>query len=202
MSAIRMLGIFAAAALLTVPTIAAAPDTIKARQTNFKAMGRSMKMISDELKKDTPSYAIIRRESLALERAGARVGGFFPKGTGAEAGVKTGARAAIWAKPADFRTAAANLNKATRNLRLVTAGTDVRKSAPRWARPAGRARRVTMISGCPIEQHRRRHHDGGGFSPLVGLARAGLSLGNCIVVPRAVVDRRKKAIWSGTAGWG
>jgi cytochrome c556 len=127
MSAFRLLALCAAAATLAVPTIAAAPDTIKARQANFKSMGRSMKLISDELKKDIPSYAIIRRESLTLERAGARVGGFFPKGTGAEAGIKTGARAAIWQKPAEFRTAAANLNKATKNLRLVTAGTDVAK---------------------------------------------------------------------------
>jgi cytochrome c556 len=127
MTVIRSLGLLAAAALLAVPTIAAAPDTIKARQTNFKAMARSMKLISDELKKDAPSWAIVRRESLSLERAGARVGGFFPKGTGAEAGVKTGARAAIWQKPADFRTAATNLNGATRNLRLITAGTDLGK---------------------------------------------------------------------------
>jgi cytochrome c556 len=127
MSVIRSIAMLAAAAILAVPTIAAAPDTVKARQTNFKAMGRSMKMISDELKKDAPSFAIIRRESLALERASARVGGFFPRGTGAEAGIKTGARAAIWARPADFRTATANLTKATRNLRLVTAGTDVPK---------------------------------------------------------------------------
>ena len=127
MTAIRLCAMLVAAAMLTVPTIAAAPDTIKARQANFKAMGKSMKLISDELKKDMPSYAVIRRESLTLERAGARVSGFFPKGTGAEAGVKTGARGIIWTKPADFRTAAANLNSATRNLRLVTAGTDVGK---------------------------------------------------------------------------
>jgi cytochrome c556 len=127
MTAIRLFAILAAAVTLAVPTIAAAPDTIKARQANFKAMGRSMKMISDELKKDSPSYAIIRRESLTLERAGARIGGFFPKGTGAEAGVKTGARAAIWQKPAEFRAAATNLNKATRALRLITAGNDVAK---------------------------------------------------------------------------
>lgn len=114
-----------AAALLAAPSSAAAPDTIKARQDNFKAMARSMKLIGDELRKDAPAFAIIRREAAALERAGGRVGRFFPKGTGPEAGVKTRARAAIWAQPAEFRLAAANSNSAIKGLRAVASGTDV-----------------------------------------------------------------------------
>jgi len=125
MPAIRICAMIAAAASLAVPSIAAAPDTVKARQDNFKSMGRSMKLISDELRKDAPGFAIVRREAAALERAGARIGRLFPKGTGAEAGVKTGARAAIWSQPAGFRTAAVNLNTATKGLRAAAAGTDV-----------------------------------------------------------------------------
>lgn len=127
MSAIRLLAIFAAAATLAVPTIAAAPDTIKARQDNFKAMGRSMKLIGVELKKETPAFVAIRREAAALEKAGARVARFFPKGTGPEAGVKTAALPAIWQKPPEFTTAAAGLNRATKGLRTAAAGTDVAK---------------------------------------------------------------------------
>ncbi|NJS14604.1 MAG: cytochrome c [Sphingopyxis sp.] len=125
MSAVRLFAMLAAAATLAVPSIAAAPGTIKARQDNFKAMARSMKLISDETRKDAPSFALIRREAAALERAGARVARFFPKGTGAEAGVKTGARSAIWQRPAEFRTAATNLNNAAKGLRTAAAGTDV-----------------------------------------------------------------------------
>lgn len=125
MSAIRLLAMFAAAATLAVPTIAAAPDTIKTRQDNFKAMARSMKLIGDELRKDAPAFAIIRREAAALERAGGRVGRFFPKGTGAEAGVKTRARAAIWAQSAEFRAATVNSNSAIKGLRAAAAGTDL-----------------------------------------------------------------------------
>jgi cytochrome c556 len=127
MSAIRMIALCAAAATLAVPSMAAAPGTIKARQDNFKAMARSMKLISDETRKDAPSFVLIRREAAALERAGARVGRFFPKGTGAEAGVKTGARAAVWQQPADFRAAAINLNGATKGLRMAAAGTEIPK---------------------------------------------------------------------------
>lgn len=125
MSVLRLCAMLAAAATLAVPTIAAAPDTIKARQDNFKAMVRSMKMISDETRKDAPSFAAIRREAAALERAGARVGRFFPKGTGPDAGVKTRALAVIWDEPAEFRAAAANLNGATKRLRAAAAGKDI-----------------------------------------------------------------------------
>lgn len=127
MSASRFYLIAAAAALLAVPTVAAAPGTIKARQDNFKAMGRSMKMIGDELKKDAPAFAVIRREAAALEKAGARIGKYFPKGSGPEAGVKTEALPAIWAKPAEFSAAAANLNRAAKGLRTAAAGTDAGK---------------------------------------------------------------------------
>jgi cytochrome c556 len=127
MSTKRAFLVAAAAALLTMPTMAAAPGTIKARQDNFKAMGRSMKMIGDELKKDAPAFAVIRREAAALEKAGARIGKYFPKGSGPEAGVKTEALPAIWQKPADFRAATANLNHATKGLRTAAAGTDASK---------------------------------------------------------------------------
>jgi cytochrome c556 len=124
MTVIRTIAIVAAAATLAMPSVAAAPDTIKARQANFKAMARSMKMISDELRKDAPAFAVVRREAAALDRAAARVGRYFPRGTGAEAGVKTGARAAIWAQPAAFQGAATKLTGATKGLRAAAAGTD------------------------------------------------------------------------------
>lgn len=127
MSAIRKIALFAAAATLAVPTIAAAPDTIKARQANFKSMAESVKLIFGELKKDAPAFAAIRQEAAALEKKGARVARFFPKGTGPEAGVKTGALPAIWQQPAEFRTAATGLNRATKALRAAAAGTDVAK---------------------------------------------------------------------------
>lgn len=137
MSAIRLLAMFAAAATLAVPTIAAAPGTIKARQDNFKAMARSMKMIADELKKDTPVFAVIRREAAALDKKGARVGRFFPKGTGPEAGVKTDALPAIWQMPAEFRSAAAGLTKATKGLRAAAASTEVAKVRAAMGATAG-----------------------------------------------------------------
>lgn len=126
-----------AAAMLAAPSIAAAPDTIKARQDNFKAMGRSMKMIGDELRKDTPAFAAIRRETAALEKAGARVARFFPKGTGPETGVETDALPVIWQKPAEFSAAAAGLNRATKGLRAAAAGTDVAKVRAAMGATAG-----------------------------------------------------------------
>lgn len=128
MSLFRPTLIAAAAALLALPSVAATPGaTIKARQDNFKAMGRAMKSIGDELKKDAPAFGVIRREAAALEKAGSRVGRFFPKGTGPEAGVKTDALPAIWAKPGEFTAAATGLNRATKALRAAAAGSDAAK---------------------------------------------------------------------------
>lgn len=127
MSATRFALISAAAFALAMPSIAAAPGAIKTRQDNFKAMGRSMKAISDELKKDTPAFATIRSEAAALERASKRVAGLFPRGSGPAAGVKTEALPSIWEKPAEFRAAAAKLTGATKALRAAAAGTDPAK---------------------------------------------------------------------------
>lgn len=123
----RFAALALAAMMVAAPTIAAAPDTIKARQDNFKSMGRSMKLISDELRKDAPGFAVIRQQAAALEKNSARVARMFPKGTGPEAGVKTGALPAIWQKPTEFSAAAAGLNRATKGLRAAAAGTDVAK---------------------------------------------------------------------------
>lgn len=125
MTKFRFAALAFAAAMVAAPSIAAAPDTIKARQDNFKSMARSVKLISDELKKDAPAFAVIRQQAAALEKKGARVARFFPQGTGPEAGVKTGALPAIWQQPTEFRTAAAGLNRATKGLRTAAAGTDV-----------------------------------------------------------------------------
>lgn len=127
MTKFRFAALAFAAAMVAAPSIAAAPDTIKARQDNFKSMARSVKLISDELKKDAPAFAVIRQQAAALEKKGARVARFFPQGTGPEAGVKTGALPAIWQKPTEFSAAAAGLNRATKGLRTAAAGTDVAK---------------------------------------------------------------------------
>ncbi len=110
---------------LAVPVAASAPDTIKSRQDNFKSMGRSMKMISDEVRKSKPDFAVIRREAARLERASGRIPRLFPAGTGPEAGVTTEALPVIWTNAAGFRAASGKLTTATKGLRAAAASNDV-----------------------------------------------------------------------------
>ncbi|MDT9600618.1 c-type cytochrome [Sphingosinicella rhizophila] len=89
--------------------VANAAESIKTRQTHYKEIGRAMKGINDELKKDAPDVAAIQAHAGTIDRFAPQIQGWFPDGTGAEAGVKTGARAEIWSKPEEFRKVAANL---------------------------------------------------------------------------------------------
>lgn len=103
------------------------PEMIKARQANFKAMGRANKGLSDELKKPEPAIAVIKENALSLETAAKRVGGLFPKGSGAESGEKTGALPTIWTKRKDFNAANAKLVATARAVQLAAASGDIAK---------------------------------------------------------------------------
>lgn len=83
-----------------------AADSIKARQTHYKEIGRAMKGINDELKKPAPDVSVLQQHAATINRFAPQIEGWFPDGSGAEAGIKTGARAEIWSKPAEFRKAA------------------------------------------------------------------------------------------------
>jgi cytochrome c556 len=100
-------------------------ETITARQNNFKAMGRAFKGINDELKKPAPDLALIRANAQIVDQAAGHVAHGFPRGTGAETGIKTSALPAIWARAPEFRTAASRLTTATRAFKLVTRGNDL-----------------------------------------------------------------------------
>ena len=106
----------AAAALAQTPAQNAA-ESIKARQTHYKEIGKSAKGVFDELKKPQPSVPVIQGYAKTIAAYGPQIGAWFPKGTGSEAGVKTAARAEIWAKPQDFakRVDAFKLETATFN---------------------------------------------------------------------------------------
>ena len=116
---------------LALPVSAATPEaTIKARQGNFKAIGKAFKAINDTLKSDAPDLAAVRAEAAAIQRLSGKLPGWFPKGTGKSSGVKTEAGPAIWAKPKEFRAAAARLNAASRALGAAAAGGDLGEVRP------------------------------------------------------------------------
>lgn len=93
-----------------------ASDVIGQRQEKFKSFGAAMKAISDSLRSGSPDAAMIRTRAQYLAAQGPNIPGWFPKGSGPEAGVKTEALPVIWAQPADFRARAAAFTSAAQAL--------------------------------------------------------------------------------------
>ena len=101
------------AALAQVPPA----KVIETREANFKAIGKAFKAIRDQYASGSPDVATIRKNAAVIANLAPQIPSWFPAGTGPEAG-KTEALPSIWAKPADFKAAAARL--ATESAKLKT----------------------------------------------------------------------------------
>ncbi len=123
----RLVAGLALAAFGSAALFAAPADTITARQANFKAMGRAMKGIMDEMKNPAPNMAVIQASANTLAASAPRIAGGFPRGTGPEAGVKTQALPAIWARNPEFRRSAAATVVATRALQVAARSGDINR---------------------------------------------------------------------------
>jgi cytochrome c556 len=102
-----------------------AAESIKTRQTHYKQMGKAMKATNDELKKDAPAIAVIQEHAATINKFAPQIQGWFPDGSGAEAGVKTEARAEIWGKPDEFKKAAADLVTAAAQFNSIAQAGDL-----------------------------------------------------------------------------
>ena len=112
----KHLGTLAMVAALAMSGAALAADAagaVKAREATMKGMGKALKAIAEELKAPAPAAAVLKAYAQVMAANARDVTAGFPKGTGAESGVKTHALAAIWAKPAEFSKRADDLVKAT-----------------------------------------------------------------------------------------
>ncbi len=86
---------------------------IPKRQDGMKLVGRTFKGINDQLKASTPDAQALKLGSAQLAQLAKQVPSWFPAGSGPDMGVKTEAKADIWAKPADFHAKALALASAT-----------------------------------------------------------------------------------------
>ena len=102
-----------------------AAATIQARQGNYKQMAAALKGISDQLRSGSPDIAQIRPRAALLADRSVHVLGWFPRGTGAEAGVRTRARPEIWSDPATFRERGAAFVVAARALNNAARAGDI-----------------------------------------------------------------------------
>lgn len=109
--------------------LAAPADVIGARQQSYKQIGRASKAIQDELKGSAPSAQVIATNAKTIEDLGRKIPSWFPRGTGPEAGVKTGALPAIWERAPEFRHDAAQLVGAAKAVREAAAKNDLARVA-------------------------------------------------------------------------
>ncbi len=114
--------VLAAVAVMAVAGSAFADDAasiVKSRKDFFHVLGKAAKGSGEEFKKAPPSITEIQKFAAILDAEAPKLPGHFPAGSGPESGVKTEAKADIWAKPDAFRKAAADLAAAAHTYNLA-----------------------------------------------------------------------------------
>lgn len=94
------------------------------RHERMEEIGDSMKIVSRELKGESPDLAKVREGADTMARLAPQVPGWFPPGTGPDVG-KTEAKAAIWEKPEDFAAKADEFTKAATAFQTAARGNDI-----------------------------------------------------------------------------
>lgn len=125
----------AAAAILTggaalAADPAPAPTTpggkaVVARQAHYRELNAAFRAINDELKKDMPDKAAIAANAGKMKALADDLPGWFPKGSGPEAGQPTRAKAEIWTDAEGFATVASGLQTETAKLEQVALAGDM-----------------------------------------------------------------------------
>lgn len=100
------------------------PAVIDERQANFKAIGKSFKAIRTQLEEGNPDMGAIMTAATDLNAAALKVEGYFPEGTGVDAGYDTEALASIWEKPDQFAQAHKRLVDASAEMITIAQGGD------------------------------------------------------------------------------
>jgi cytochrome c556 len=94
---------------------AASPVNIHAvmheRHEGMRSIGKANKAIRDTLQASAPDLAVIRSSAAQISDLSRKASGWFPSGTGPEAG-KTGAKPGIWQNPQDFSSKLSAFQKA------------------------------------------------------------------------------------------
>ncbi len=75
----------------------------QARHEHFKQIGAAAKGVSDQLKSGKPVVAEVQAYAKRIDDLAPQLPGWFPAGTGPEAGIKTHAKAEVWKKPDEFK---------------------------------------------------------------------------------------------------
>ncbi|MBA2466528.1 MAG: cytochrome c [Sphingomonas sp.] len=118
----------AKATTAALPTTPVARDKAAAfmheRHERYETIGDAMKVISRELKGDSPDLLAVRKNAGIIAAFAPQIPSLFPPGTGPDVG-KTEAKAEIWQKPEDFMAKSTAFTAAARAFNTAAQGTDL-----------------------------------------------------------------------------
>lgn len=102
-----------------------ASKVITSRIDSYKKIGKAFKDINDGLKADAPDAKAIAAQAKTMKDLSGHIPSWFPKGTGPETGLKTRAKADIWAEPAKFAEATKAFQVESQKLRVAAGKGDI-----------------------------------------------------------------------------
>lgn len=86
-------------------------DAVNARINGYRETGAAFKIINDQLKSKTPVKIMLRSSARTIAGTARQQHGWFPAGSGPEAGVKTKVKPAVWTDAAGFKAAQARFQQ-------------------------------------------------------------------------------------------
>ena len=101
-----------------------APAEIELRQDNFEAIGDAFKAIRGELESGDPDFLVLQASATDIHDRAGRLDGYFPEGSGRDAGWDTEALPTIWEKPEEFKAAQLKFLEESATMMEVAAGGD------------------------------------------------------------------------------
>lgn len=99
-------------------------DVIQTRQHGLKDLGASLKTVRDQLRQPSPDMAAIKAAGENIKKTADLMANWFPKGSGTESGIKTGAKPEIWSDAATFEKKRLDLVAAAGPFAELTAAGD------------------------------------------------------------------------------
>ncbi len=108
------------------------------RHENFEKLGKTFKTLNDELKKGSPSAAVISSSTKTMLSLANALPTWFPRGSGVEARPMSQAKANIWTDAAGFTAAASNLQLQVSKLNQAAVSGDI-SAVKAQVRPTGGA---------------------------------------------------------------
>lgn len=103
----------------------AATKAAYARHENFEKIGANFKQLNDELRKPSPSKAVLASSAKNLQTFSTQLPTWFPRGSGVQARPMSEAKNEVWTDAAGFTAAASAFRTEATKLNAVAAGGDI-----------------------------------------------------------------------------